>query len=285
MATTAHLGLTLVESAQAQKEVTVNTALTRIDALLNTGVKDKDSNAAPGSPAAGDVYIVGSSPTGAWSGQASKVAYFEQVWRFITPHEGLSLWVNDEDKLYTYNGSAWVLTQRGGRQAVYIPAGSMRPSSSGGCASLAIVATAANRPDIASLDFDASTEEYAQFCLKMPKSWNEGTLSAILEWSHGSATGSYGVVWGVQGLAVSDADSINAAYGTPVEVTDTGGAADTLYKSPEIAAITLSGSPAQHDTVFFRVYRKAADAADSLSADARLHGLTLFYTSDAATED
>ena len=67
MTTTSHLTLTLVEQSQASKEVTVNTALARIDAILNTGAKDKDLSTPPGSPAAGDVYIVAASPTGAWA--------------------------------------------------------------------------------------------------------------------------------------------------------------------------------------------------------------------------
>lgn len=110
MAITPHLGLTLIESAQAQKEITANTAFTRLDAILNTGAIDKDLATPPGSPAEGDVYIVAASPTGAWAGQAKSIAYFDQVWKFIVPNEGLTLWVRDEDKLYTYDGTNWVLS-------------------------------------------------------------------------------------------------------------------------------------------------------------------------------
>jgi len=110
MTTTSHLAITLVEQAQAQKEVTVNEALTRIDALLNTGAKSRTINTPPGSPTSGDLYIVGASPTGDWLGQAAKLAYFDQVWRFITPQEGVSLWVNDQDTTYTYDGTNWTAT-------------------------------------------------------------------------------------------------------------------------------------------------------------------------------
>ncbi len=110
MVTTAHLGVTLVEQAQAQKEVTVNEALTRMEALLNTGAKDKDLATPPGSPTQGDVYIVAASPTGDWAGQSGKIAYFDQLWQFIVPAEGVTLWVNDEDAPYTYDGAAWIKT-------------------------------------------------------------------------------------------------------------------------------------------------------------------------------
>ncbi|MEK6746512.1 MAG: DUF2793 domain-containing protein [Pseudomonadota bacterium] len=109
MATTPHLGITLVEQAQAQKEVTVNQAFARIDALLNTGAKSRVIATPPGSPAAGDLYIVAASPTGSWAGQAGKITYFDGIWRFITPIEGMILWVNDENLIYSYDGSAWIL--------------------------------------------------------------------------------------------------------------------------------------------------------------------------------
>jgi hypothetical protein len=110
MTTTSHLGLTLIEQSQAQKEVTVNQALTRADAVLNTGAKSRGLNTPPGSPASGDVYIVGLSPTGDWTGKADALAYYDQLWKFITPNEGMTLWVNDEDTPYTYCGFAWIST-------------------------------------------------------------------------------------------------------------------------------------------------------------------------------
>lgn len=125
MTITAHMGMTLLESAQAQKEITVNEALARIDAVLNGGAIDKDLATPPGSPVSGDVYIVAASPTGAWSGKAMQVAYFDQVWRFIVPNEGLMLWVNDENTHYVYDGSAWGVFSGGGggmSAATYDPA-------------------------------------------------------------------------------------------------------------------------------------------------------------------
>jgi len=114
MATTNHLGITLVDPSQSQKEVTVNAALTRIDAFLNNGAKSRVTSTPPGSPAAGDLYIVGSSPTGAWTGQAHQLAYFDQVWQFIVPGTGMLLWVDDESLVYVYNGTSWVINATAG---------------------------------------------------------------------------------------------------------------------------------------------------------------------------
>jgi hypothetical protein len=112
MSTTNHLGITLVQQSQAQKEVTVNQAFTLIDAILNTGAKSRSTSTPPGSPANGDVYIVGSSPTGAWSGQAGNIAWYNQTWNFLTPLEGATFWVHDESAVYTYNGTSWIMTAR-----------------------------------------------------------------------------------------------------------------------------------------------------------------------------
>lgn len=110
MTTTPHLGITLVEQAQAQKEVTVNQAFARIDAILNSGAKSRVLATPPVSPASGDLYIIAASPTGDWSAQAGKLTYFDGIWRFITPIEGMTLWVNDENLIYSYDGAAWVLS-------------------------------------------------------------------------------------------------------------------------------------------------------------------------------
>jgi len=110
MTTTNNLSITLVEQSQSQKEVTVNAALILIDALLNTGIIDKDLTAPPGSPTNGSLYIVASGATGAWAGKDNQIAWFNQIWNFIVPTEGLTFWVRDEDKLYSYSGTAWVVT-------------------------------------------------------------------------------------------------------------------------------------------------------------------------------
>ena len=113
MAITPHIGLTLVEQSQAQKEITVNQAFLRIDALLNTGAVSLSVSVPPVSPAVGDLYIVAASPVGAWAGKAGQIAYFDAVWRFVVPRAGMTLWVADLALLYTYDGAAWVASGGG----------------------------------------------------------------------------------------------------------------------------------------------------------------------------
>src|SRR2546421_13099958 len=107
MDNTPNLQLPYLIAAQAQKHVTHNEALRALDAVVQLLVLDKDLASPPGSPTDGSRYIVASSPTGAWTGQAAKIAaYQDGAWMFYTPREGWLAWVGDEDKLYAWGGSA-----------------------------------------------------------------------------------------------------------------------------------------------------------------------------------
>ena len=170
-----------------------------------------------------------------------------------------------------------------GRTARWIPARDMSPSASGGCAALATIASAANQPDIQTLDFDASSQEFAQFAILMPKRWDRGAVTFAPVWSHAAAA-TFGVVWELQAVAVSNDDTIAVAYGTAVGSTDTGGTTNDVYVGPESAAITVAGSPAAGDVVFFRLARAPANGSDTLNVDARLHGIELYFNSAAEND-
>ena len=73
--------------------------------------------------------------------------------------------------------------------------------------------------------------------------------------------------------------------GTGVAVTKAhSGTANDLDVSGESSAVTIAGSPAAGDEVFFQIFRDANDASDDLSADARLLGVKLFFTTGAAND-
>lgn len=107
MADTNRLALPLLAASQAQKHVTVNEALKLLDAIIQAGVIDKDLTAPPGSPAEGDIHIVGASATGAWAGKANDLAIYQDgAWVFVTPLNGFIAFVADENTLYVFN-SGW----------------------------------------------------------------------------------------------------------------------------------------------------------------------------------
>lgn len=192
--------------------------------------------------------------------------------------------LDDSGVLATGSGGGGGGGSTQGKQTIAVNSGAIRPSVSGGCSVLTPIASAANQPDIITLDFDPGTIEYAQFAVAIPKKWNRGTITARFRWSHASTTTNFGVVWALQAVAVGDDDTIAANFGTAQSVTDTGGTTNDLYVTAETSAITVSGSPAAGDTVFFRVYRDATNGSDTLAIDARLHGVDVFVTTDADTD-
>ena len=171
-----------------------------------------------------------------------------------------------------------------GKETIYIPAGAIRPSATGGCAAVTTVATTANQPDLNYLAFDTTTQEYAQFSVAFPKSWDEGTVTAQFFWAHGATVTNFGVVWNLQGVAESNDDPIAAAYGTAQQIADTGGTTNDLYVTSETPAITLAGTPAEGDLTQFRISRVTGDGSDTLGVDAWLLGIKLHFTTNAAED-
>lgn len=108
MSNSLNLGLPFVEPAQAQKHVTVNDALMRLDAVVQLAVIDRTIAAPPGAPAEGDRYIVAASATGAWAGHEDEVAaYLDGAWTFFAPQEGWFAFDRAAGVIVTYGGSGW----------------------------------------------------------------------------------------------------------------------------------------------------------------------------------
>ena len=171
-----------------------------------------------------------------------------------------------------------------GKQSIWIPAAAITPTKSNGCAARTQVETQAGRPDMDVLDFDNGSDEHAQFSIAFPKSWNLGTVTFSVYWTS-TATDTDGCAWGLQGVSVPVDASIDRAYGTAVVVTDVnGGAAEDCMVTAESAAVTIAGGPDDTELMYFRIFRDVSDAADDMAEDARLIGLKLFYTTDAAND-
>jgi len=170
-----------------------------------------------------------------------------------------------------------------GKQPIYIPATAMVARTTNGAASGTAEMTT-NKQMVKTLDFDTTTQEFAQFSIRMPKAWNESTVTFIPTWSHAATTTNFGVVWALEAVAISNDDTLDASWGTAGTSTDTGGTTNDLYEGPESSAITIGGTPAEGDTVYFQVKRNVSDGSDTMAVDARLHGILLYITTNAATD-
>ena len=170
-----------------------------------------------------------------------------------------------------------------GLETMWIPSSAMYGATTNP-AEAAQVETTATRPDMKVLDFDASTDEFAQFSVAFPKSWNEGTITYQVYWTSAS-TNTGDCIFGLQGVSVGDGDTIDVAYGTAVTVTDAGiGTAEDQQVSAVSSAITIAGSPAVDQQTYFQLFRDANAGGDTFSADARVLGIKIFFTTDAAND-
>lgn len=106
MTTTPLLALPLLAAAQAQKHVTLNEALMLADALMQIAVKEQGRNAPPDAPAAGDRYLIGAAPAGAFAGKAGMIAAFDGTqWIYTAPRAGFIIYVASENRLFVHDGT------------------------------------------------------------------------------------------------------------------------------------------------------------------------------------
>ncbi len=174
-------------------------------------------------------------------------------------------------------GSHYVRQDAALVRSIPIMAGAMIARTTNGAAS-GTTETATNKIMVSSYDFDPATIEYTQFQIAMPKSWNEGTMTAQFIWS-AAAVGD--VVWQVSAVAISNDDVLDAAFGASVSVTDSVTAANDVMVSDFTGAMTVGGTPAEGDLVVFQISRNASNGADTCAVDAKLLGIRLNFTTNA----
>lgn len=110
MTETANLGLPLLSPSQAQKHVTVNEALGRIDAAAQLSVLSRSVSTPPGTAAEGDAYLVPVGAVNAWAGQAGRIAFYQNGgWVFLTPRAGWRGFVTTTSETLLFDGSDWAV--------------------------------------------------------------------------------------------------------------------------------------------------------------------------------
>lgn len=108
MTDTQNLKLPLLQPAQAQKHVTVNEALARLDGLTQLSLMSRQTGTPPVIAADGQSYLVPFAAVNDWSGQVGSVAIFANGgWVFVPPQAGWRAWVRDEGQTLVYDGVAW----------------------------------------------------------------------------------------------------------------------------------------------------------------------------------
>jgi hypothetical protein len=105
MGVTIRHGLPLLTAAQAQKEVTHNEALQAIDRIVQLAVESRLASAPPAVLVPGTSHIVATGATGAWAGQAGRIASYDGFgWTFTQPVTGCIAWIVDEAVFTVFDG-------------------------------------------------------------------------------------------------------------------------------------------------------------------------------------
>lgn len=109
MAETANLGLPLLAPSQAQKHVTVNEALARLDALAKGVVVSRTASTPPEGAAEGAVWIVPAGAQDEWAGRDGMLAIaLGGGWDYARPREGWRAYLLDEGAALRHDGAGWV---------------------------------------------------------------------------------------------------------------------------------------------------------------------------------
>lgn len=167
-----------------------------------------------------------------------------------------------------------------GMQTIWVPAISMYPRTTNG-PDAGITESTTNKVMLRTYDFDGSTQEFVQFTIRMPKSWDEGSIQFAPYWNAVTANAG-NVSFTLAGIALSNNDAIDTAFGTSQSSTLNFTSNNTVHVGPTSANITIAGTPVAGDITMFQLARDVA--TDTLVADASLMGVAIFMTINAGDD-
>lgn len=175
---TPNLKLPLLIPNQSGKEYTHNEALIIIDAILNGGVLDLNVNTPPAVPENGASYLVGPEPNGVFSEHNNELAYYYNGWRFIKMKHGATLWIDQQQQLYTLQNDTWVPAAN---------ANSTEGNTPQSLPTLGINATADDNNRLTTRsDYILFNHETADARVKINKASPEATASHLFQTNYGS---------------------------------------------------------------------------------------------------
>ncbi len=102
------LQLPLLSAGQAQKEITHNEALLRVDGLTHPVLESRYLATPPASPVSGQLWLVPAAATGAWATQTGMLALWtDGGWRYLSVPPGFLAWARLELMFVWYDGTFW----------------------------------------------------------------------------------------------------------------------------------------------------------------------------------
>jgi len=110
--TSPNLALPYIQGGQAQKHITHNEALQKLDSIVQLSVVAQAS-APPVSPQMSARYIVATDATEEFAGQENSVAIWDGAWSFLTPQPGWLAFDQTVAAHVVFDGTGWAATAQG----------------------------------------------------------------------------------------------------------------------------------------------------------------------------
>lgn len=105
---TIRLDLPFIQASQAQKHITHNEALLKLDQITQLSVRSQSFDAPPTDPIEGDRYIAPVPSTWPDATAAHLYSFEAGAWVKVTPQHGWMAWVQDTQTLVVFDGTDWV---------------------------------------------------------------------------------------------------------------------------------------------------------------------------------
>lgn len=148
-------------------------------------------------------------------------------------------------------------------------------------AAATIATTTTNKINLFANSFAAGSIQSGQFMLNMPKSWDQGTITAIFDF-YQDAAGAGNVTFQIRATILSSGAAADQAFGTAQAVTTTAGTSKDYYQSAETGAMTPAGTPSNDCNIVFEVNRRGD--TDTLAVAVYLLGVMLIYNTNANSD-
>ena len=138
--TTTRLLLPYILAAQAQKHVTHNEALRRLDGLINLTVTDRTRTPPPTTPTEGQAHLVAGGANGLWAGWSGDIAVWaDGAWLRLPAQPGWRLWVIDESVMLVRVSVNWIPLDAAMGLVIRGATVSLAQSATGGTTGLGII--------------------------------------------------------------------------------------------------------------------------------------------------
>ena len=105
---TPKLSLPFIMPSQAQKHVTHNEGIRRLDILTQMTAENHTFSEPPTDSPNGAVYLIPENATGAWTGRTNQIAAFQDgTFVYVTPLEGWRVYVKGQG-FFVFSDNMWV---------------------------------------------------------------------------------------------------------------------------------------------------------------------------------